>query len=131
MFKIIKLKGGVSIMKVIQRNKIKFKVFTEEELKEKLGMREEDIKVVLEYQDKFPELLQEKEGFCIDAEKLHKQLGLKKAFTTWIKQYTDKNNKYNFLIDKDFSFSLQGKVQKEGNREVKRNVQYYNYFYWL
>ena len=125
MFKIIKLKGGVSIMKVIQRNKIKFKVFTEEELKEKLGMREEDIQVVLEYQDKFPELLQEKEGFCIDAEKLHKQLGLKKAFTTWIKQYTDKNNKYNFLIDKDFSFSLQGKVQKEGNREIKRQVKIY------
>ena len=125
MFKIIKLKGGASIMKVIQRNKIKFKVFTEEELKEKLGMREEDIQVVLEYQDKFPELLQEKEGFCIDAEKLHKQLGLKKAFTTWIKQYTDKNNKYNFLIDKDFSFSLQGKVQKEGNREIKRQVKIY------
>ena len=72
MFKIIKLKGGVSIMKVIQRNKIKFKVFTEEELKEKLGMREEDIKVVLEYQDKFPELLQNKEGFCIDGEKLNR-----------------------------------------------------------
>lgn len=125
MFKIIKLKGGISIMKVIQRNKIKFKVFTEEELKEKLGMKEEDIQVVLEYQDKFPELLQEKEGFCIDAEKLHKQLGLKKAFTTWIKQYTDKNNKYNFLIDKDFSFSLQGKVQKEGNREIKRQVKIY------
>ena len=112
-------------MKVIQRNKIKFKVFTEEELKEKLGMGQEDIQVVLEYQDKFPELLQEKERFCIDAEKLHKQLGLKKAFTTWIKQYTDKNNKYNFLIDKDFSFSLQGKVQKEGNREIKRQVKIY------
>lgn len=112
-------------MKTIQRNKQKFKVFTEEELKEKLGMKQEDIKVVLEYQDKFPELLQEKEGFCIDGEKLHKQLGLKKAFTTWIKQYTDKNNKYNFSIDKDFSFSLQGKVQKEGNREIKRQVKIY------
>ena len=75
MFKIIKLKGGVSIMKVIQRNKIKFKVFTEEELKEKLGMREEDIKVILDYQDKFPELLQDKgEGFCINGRKLHEQL---------------------------------------------------------
>ena len=112
-------------MKTIQRNKIKFKVFTEEELKEKLGMKQEDIQVVLEYQDKFPELLQEKEGFCIDAEKLHRQLGLKKAFTTWIKQYTDKNNKYNFSIDKDFSFSLQGKVQKEGNREIKRQIKIY------
>ena len=41
-------------MKTIQRNKIKFKVFTEEELKEKLRMGQEDIQVVLEYQDKFP-----------------------------------------------------------------------------
>ena len=56
-------------MKTIQRNKQKFKVFTEDELKEKLGMKQEDIQVVLEYQDKFPELLQEKEGFCIDGEK--------------------------------------------------------------
>ena len=62
-------------MKTIQRNKIKFKVFTEEELKEKLGMGQEDIKVVLEYQDKFPELLQDKgEGFCINGRKLHEQL---------------------------------------------------------
>ena len=71
-------------MKVIQRNKIKFKVFTEEELKEKLGMRQEDIQVVLEYQDKFPELLQEKEGFCIDGEKLCNQLELKDNFKTWL-----------------------------------------------
>lgn len=98
-------------MKIIQRNKIKFKVFTEEELKEKLGMKEEDIKVVLEYQDKFPELLQDKgEGFCINGRKLHEQLVEyvkinkdKKVkgdkFTQWIKRRIDK---YNFKENEDY-----------------------------
>ena len=86
-------------MKTIQRNKIKFKVFTEEELKEKLGMGQEDIQVVLEYQDKFPELLQEKEGFCIDARSLHKQLKIGTEFAKWIKRRIDK---YNFIENEDF-----------------------------
>ena len=111
MFKIIKLKGGASIMKVIQRNKIKFKVFFFFLLKEKLGMREDVVKVVLEYQDKFPELLQDKgEGFCINGRKLHEQLVEdvkinkdKKVkgdkFTQWIKRRIDK---YNFKENEDY-----------------------------
>ena len=124
MFKIIKLKGGVSIMKVIQRNKIKFKVFTEEELKEKLGMREEDIKVVLEYQDKFPELLQNKEGFCIDGEKLCGQLEVKSNFNDWLlrksKGKEGKLIKYRCIENTDFKcISEKSETQrKDGQKGI-------------
>ena len=59
-------------MKIIQRNKQKFKVFEDDELKYRLGMNDINIAIVKEYQDKFPELMIDNgEGFCIDARKLH------------------------------------------------------------
>ena len=111
-------------MKVIQRNKIKFKVFTEEELKEKLGMREEDIKVVLEYQDKFPELLQNKEGFCIDGEKLCGQLEVKSNFNDWLlrksKGKEGKLIKYRCIENTDFKcISEKSETQrKDGQKGI-------------
>ncbi|MBY6838821.1 antA/AntB antirepressor family protein [Clostridium botulinum] len=74
-------------MKTIQRNKIKFKVFEEDELKHRLEMNKEDIETVLAYQDKFPELMIENgEGFCINARTLHKRLELQQDFSHWIKK---------------------------------------------
>lgn len=91
-------------MKQIQRNGIKFKIFEEDELKYQLGMDEKDIQIVLEYQDKFPELLQDEvKGFVIDARKFHNQLGLKRKFTDWIKPYIKHENSYGFSESIDFT----------------------------
>lgn len=86
-------------MKTIQRNKIKFKIFEEDELKHQLKMREEDMVVVLNYQDKFPELMIENgDGFCIDARLLHKRLELQQDFSHWIKKQIE---------------TLDGKLEKD------------------
>lgn len=91
-------------MKTVQRNKMKIKIFEEQELKEKLGMTDEDIKIVLTYQETFPELLQEDvEGFIIDGRELHKQLNIKRHFTDWIKPYIKDNNVYKFVKESDFT----------------------------
>lgn len=76
-------------MKTVQINKIKYRIFEEDELKEKLGMNQKDIGLILEYQRLFPELLQDSEGFCIDARKLYEQLLLKQDFSHWIKNQID------------------------------------------
>lgn len=73
-------------MKTIQINKVKVNIFEEMDLKEKLGMIEKDINIVITYQRIFPELLQDDiEGFIIDAKKLHNQLKLQKDFSDWFK----------------------------------------------
>ncbi|WP_205427821.1 antA/AntB antirepressor family protein [Clostridium botulinum] len=90
-------------MKTIQRNKIKFKIFEEDELKYQLGMCENDSQIVLKFQDKFPELLQDElEGFIIDARKLYATLEVKRHFTDWIKPYIKENNSYMFTESVDF-----------------------------
>lgn len=99
-------------MKIIQRNKQKFKVFEDDELKYRLGMNDINIAIVKEYQDKFPELMIDNgEGFCIDARKLHSQL-VKDAkvnkkgksivgdiFSQWMKR---RLNKYKFVKNEDY-----------------------------
>jgi phage anti-repressor protein len=73
-------------MKTVQINKVKVRIFEEDELREKLGMCKKDIGLILDYQRIFPELLQEDiEGFIIDARKLHNQLKLQQDFSHWIK----------------------------------------------
>lgn len=102
-------------MKTVQRNKIKFKIFEECELKEKLNMAEDDIKLVLTYQDTFPELMQEDvDGFIIDARELHKQLNSKRHFTDWIKPYIKENNLYKFIQESDFT-SIHAGVNPTNN----------------
>jgi hypothetical protein len=78
------------IMKQKQINKQKVKIFEEQELREKLKLNKNQIDLILNYQEKFPELLQEKNGFCIDGRKLHKQLEVSKAYSTWIKNQFEK-----------------------------------------
>jgi hypothetical protein len=81
----------VKIMKVKQINKVKVKIFEEEELKEKLGLEQKQIKLIIDYQETFPELLQDDiEGFIIDSRKLYTQLKLQQDFSHWIK-YQIKN----------------------------------------
>ena len=94
-------------MKTVIINKTKVKIFEEKELKEQLKMNDTEIRIVLEYQRLFPELLQlEGKGFCIDARNLHSKLvenvKVNKTgdkFSQWIKRRIDK---YNFEKNIDF-----------------------------
>lgn len=74
-------------MKIIQINKVKVNIFEEDELREKLGMIEKDINLVITYQRTFPELLQDDiEGFVINSRTLHSQLNIRQDFSDWIKK---------------------------------------------
>lgn len=87
-------------MKIKQINKTKVQVFEERELSEKLGLPNEQVNLILNYQEKFPELLQEKEGFCVDARNLHEKLEIGAEYTTWIKR---RIKKYEFTEGIDFT----------------------------
>lgn len=90
-------------MKIIQRNKIKFKVFDEDELRYQLRLSEDDIKLVNNYQTTFIELMVENgQGFCIDARQLFNQLKLNETstkFADWIKNVF---NTVECIEEKDF-----------------------------
>lgn len=103
-------------MKIVSINKVKVKVFEEDELIEKLKMKQEDVNLVLEYQRKFPELLQDDiGGFIIDGEKLCNELGVKDNFNTWLSEETRFNSKGQI--------KSQGKLIKYN---CKENIDYIN-----
>lgn len=103
-------------MKTVTINKMKVKIFEEDELREKLKIEKEDINIILKYQRIFPELLQsDVNDFCINARNLHNNLvngakGIKMIngkekiikgtrFNDWINK---RIKKYNFIENKDF-----------------------------
>ena len=61
-------------MKTVQINKMKVNIFEEQELKEKLQRTTEEIELIVKYQRMFPELVQNCDGFPIDARKLHEKI---------------------------------------------------------
>lgn len=87
-------------MKIVTINKIKVKVFEEDDLLNKLKMSKEDCDLVLQYQRIFPELLQDGvDGFVISSKLLHKQLSVGKDYSTWIK---NRINKCGFVENSDY-----------------------------
>lgn len=87
-------------MKTVQIDKVKIRVFEEEDLRNKLNLDEKGIKLVLDYQRTFPELLQDDaEGFVINSRILHRELGNKRQYADWIKH---RIVKYNFVENVDF-----------------------------
>lgn len=91
-------------MKIVQINKMKVRIFEEDELREKLGMKQQDIKLVLKYQRTFPELLQDdSKGFINSARKLYLELGLNESqWSRW--------NKKNIVDSKFFKENEDWKV---------------------
>lgn len=61
--------------------------FTRKEL-ERLNCTDEEVSLVMEYQKRLPILLDENNTW-VDLEILYKQLGVKKDFTSWVKQTFD------------------------------------------
>lgn len=121
-------------MKTVQINKVKVNIFEEDDLKEKLGFRNEQIMLIVEHQRKFPELLQNDiDGYCIDARNLHSKLvknvkvnkdGESKKgdlFSQWISR---RIKKYGFIENRDF-INIHKFVNRE-NTNLKSKITEYN-----
>lgn len=104
-------------MKVVQINKIKVKIFEEEDLKEKLNMLIEDCNIVLTYQREFPELLQDDvKDFIIEGEKLWNKLGNPQGeYSKWFKR------KIEPFFKENVDYSVVDKLVVNGNL-VKRQM---------
>lgn len=62
------------------------KKFTKAFLTNSLGFNEDEAKIVMKAQRQFPSILaKDGQGFCLDGRMLHSELGVLKAFSTWIK----------------------------------------------
>lgn len=74
--------------KVIINNKqAKVRIFEKKDLIQKLGLTQDEVKLVMKYQKTFPELLLDIKGFVIDGRTLWEQLDKPQGkFTDWIKR---------------------------------------------
>lgn len=74
------------LLKTIKINELKVKVFTKEDLKEKIKFTDDEVKLIMKYQKTFPELLQDDiEGFVINARILWEQLDKPHTqFNKWV-----------------------------------------------
>lgn len=113
-------------MKKKQINKVKVNIFEEKELRERLGLNKEQINLILKYQERFPELLQETKNnkFLINARNLYKQLVLnvkknKKGteFARWIKR---RIIKYKFKENEDFLTVVKFNERENTNLKSKK-----------
>lgn len=103
-------------MKKVKVNGVSVEVFQENDIIEKLGRTKDDWKLVKDYQKKFWQLLQDTEGFCVDARLLWEELGKPHGqFNKWIER---KILNKGFVENKDFS-KMDKNVHVE-NSNLKR-----------
>jgi phage anti-repressor protein len=108
-------------MKKVTINKVKVDVFEEDELKEKLELNKEQVDLILKYQRKFPELLQNKQGFCINGENLWEQLGKPQGeYGKWF----ERKIKSLFVENTDYLrfAKLVGTIKNNNGKEVSRHM---------
>lgn len=83
--------------------------FTKAFLVNSLNFNEDEAKVVMKAQRQFPSILSEEgQGFCLDGRLLHSELGVSKAFSTWIK--TNLEN-VDAEENDDYTVSFKGNAQ--------------------
>ena len=89
------------------------KVFKRKELERLQCVTDDDVELVLMYQKKLPILCTDNflEKFCVDAREFHKQLGVRKKFSTWIKA-----NLKDYVKDVDF---ITGSPRETGTKTSK------------
>lgn len=101
-------------MKNIKINDIKVRAFEKKDLIEKLDFTENEAKLVMKYQKTFPELLQEIEGFVIDARILWEQLDKPQGkFNDWARR---KLKITGFIENADYIGFTQACVKPQGGR---------------
>ena len=109
-------------MKQIKINNVKVKAFDKNDLIEKLGRTNEEWCLVKKYQKKFYQLLQDSEGFCVDARMLWEELDKPHGqFNKWIER---KLIKKGFIENKDFS-KVDKSVHVKNSNLVRPQVDYF------
>lgn len=83
--------------------------FTRKEL-ERLGCNEEEVELVLQYQNKLPVLISGYDAvkYCVNIKELYKQLGVKKTFSRWI----ENNLLCNFKDNEDYKIEFRNAENK-------------------
>lgn len=108
-------------MKTIKINELKVKVFTKEDLKEKIKFTDDEVKLIMKYQKTFPELLQDDdiEGFVINARILWEQLDKPHTqFNKWVDRKVLKYYEENIDFRRMDKF-VQGDKHGYGNAKLK------------
>ena len=108
---------------------VKVKIFDERELREKIRSTENEIGLIMSYQKKFPELIQEhkEEDFLIDGENLCNELEVKSDYTDWLlanrSKVQGKLIKYRMIENKDYIVKLAPRnpeANKHGGNNKKQ-----------
>ncbi|KGN01550.1 antA/AntB antirepressor family protein (plasmid) [Clostridium botulinum] len=103
-------------MKTVKINELKVKVFTKEDLKEKIKFTDDEVKLIMKYQKTFPELLQDDiEGFVINGRALWEQLD--KPYTQFNKWIDKKVVRY---YEENIDFAKMEQFVHVENSNLKR-----------
>ena len=101
-------------MKTVTINKVKVRIFEEDDLIQKLGFSNEESELILKYQKAFPELLQD-DGLRLNSvKKLYNELGFNVThYSRWVKRNII-GNKYFFEISDWEVLSQRATTEKGG-----------------
>lgn len=109
-------------IKNINNEELKVKVFTKADLREKLGFNDEEVKLIMKYQKIFPDLLQEIDGFVINARTLWENLG--KPYSEFKKWYDKKVLSYGYAENRDF-INIEQKVDIKNTNISRTQREFY------
>lgn len=85
------------------------------DLEEKLEFKNNQRKLVMEFQRELPILTENGEGFCVNARDLHNELEVGRDFSTWIKA---RIKKYNFSENEDYIVYREISDNPKGGRPI-------------
>ena len=92
--------------------------FTKAFLVNSLNFNEDEAKIVMKAQRQFPSILAEEgQGFCLDGRLLHSELGVSKAFSTWIK-----TNLENVDAEENENYTVSFKGNAQFTQEEIENM---------
>ena len=91
-----------------QKEVILFMKLTKANMKKKLGMKDEEIKLVLDYQEAFPSLQDTSKDAVVDGRTLWEELKVQQDFTHWIKKQLEK---VDAVKGEDFSVVFENFAQ--------------------
>ena len=95
------------------------KKFNKRFLSEVCGFNEEETRITMEAQNKFPEfLVEEGKGFCVDGRTLWKELEVKQDFSDWIKKQIENSESMEDIDFTSFPF------KREDENGWKTSIEY-------
>ena len=96
------------------------KKFNKRFLSEVCGFNEEETRITMEAQNKFPDfLVEEGKGFCVDGRTLWKELEAKAQFSDWIKSNLENSNGIENVDFTSFQFKVKAENTWKTSTEFK------------